>query len=635
MAEDVPEQPSVLVVGGPLDGYDVKLNPGLTVIVGSGRLANLRLDHPDIELAHIKIIWDDLGISMVDNGSRKGTWINGEPVETAGLIDGDVIEFLDPHGKPSATPPPKVKLRIPKGSVPDLPPPPPPPPGETQARPAAGPRATAKARGPARRRRSGLRLPDVDPRLLALGLGGLGVLVIAGTLGKRLFFTAPQISALAPAQVEMGQALTITGTRFDHDAADNKVWFGSVPAAPGAATGESLQVVVPVLPAAGPVGVAVETSAGRSRPASLVVLQPLRVASLDPPGALPGDEVVLNGSGFGEAPSVTVGGQPARLVKAEPQALRFEMPQLAGSPGSLHPVVVSAGGRAAAPVQLHLGRLPIVSTIEPASAVGGDLVRLRGFGFAARASVVTIDGLEALVVVGSGEELAVVVPPSLRSQPDALVPVVVQAGARTSSQAPAFTLQRLVEGAWLPRFVAGAVGEGGGAEQAVVGTELAPVLLLSAKDESRSTPERALSVAAALNAAVDRARVGQSVGFEAREDPEVVVGLVGAPDRLLRVLPEDAAAYETPPGLPPRGAPPTPTALARHWAALLTDTVAIGTSGAKPAATAELGPPWTPAFADLRRALPWQYGSGVASARVVTLSPELRRRLREAAFRAP
>jgi hypothetical protein len=68
---------------------------------------------------------------------------------------------------------------------------------------------------------------------------------------------------------------------------------------------------------------------------------------------------------------------------------------------------------------------------------------------------------------------------------------------------------------------------------------------------------------------------------------------------------------------------------------VLTDTVAIGTSGAKPRATADLGPPWNAAFAQLRTALPWQYGSGVSSARVVAMAPDLRRKLREAALRVP
>jgi hypothetical protein len=168
-----------------------------------------------------------------------------------------------------------------------------------------------------------------------------------------------------------------------------------------------------------------------------------------------------------------------------------------------------------------------------------------------------------------------------------------------------------------------------------VGTEIAPVLLLSGKDEARSVGERALRVAAALNAAVDRARVGQKVAFEARESPAAGVAVVGSPDLLLRVTAPDAAAYETPPGLPRRAAPPTPVALARHWAALLGDTVAIGTGSARPSAAAALDPAAGAAFTQLRGALPWQYGSGVESRRVAGLPGELRRRLREAAFRVP
>jgi hypothetical protein len=168
-----------------------------------------------------------------------------------------------------------------------------------------------------------------------------------------------------------------------------------------------------------------------------------------------------------------------------------------------------------------------------------------------------------------------------------------------------------------------------------VGTEIAPVLLLSWKDEARSVGERALRVVAGLNAAVDRARVGQAAAFEAREQPAIGVALVGAPDLLLRATPQDAAAYETPPGLPVRGAPPTPIALARHWAALLNDTFVVGTSGGKPGAAAAVDPAAGAAFGQLRAALPWQYGSGIASARVVALPGELKRRLREAAFRVP
>jgi hypothetical protein len=394
-------------------------------------------------------------------------------------------------------------------------------------------------------------------------------------------------------------------------------------------------VTVPLLPTSGLVGVSVETPIGRSSARSLTALAPLGISALEPAGALPGDEVVLNGSGFGEGMKLTVGGQEAKLIKVEPHAVRFEMPKVDGATGSLHKVVVTSSGRSVPPSQIYLGRLPLVGSVEPARGVAGDLVRVRGAGFSGATTAVSVDGQPALVVAGDATELVVVVPPSARAQPEALVPVAVHAGGRASAEAQVFTLQRLVEGSWVPVFFAGHLGEGGTPGQATVGTELGPVLVLSSKDESRSVGERALGIAKALNAAVDRARVGQAVAFEAREEPEISVGIAGSPDVLVKVLPQDAAAYETPPGFPARGAPPTLTTLARHWAALLTDTLAIGTSGGKPRATADLGPPWSAAFAQLRTALPWQYGSGVSSARVVAMTPDLRRKLREAALRVP
>jgi hypothetical protein len=635
MSEDIPEFPTLNVHGGAIDGYEMKLSPGMSVIIGSGRLAQMRLDHPDIELAHVKVIWDDQGIQMVDNGSRKGTWVNGEPVETVNLMDGDVIEFVGPTSKET---PPKVKIRIPKGSVPEPPPPPPPTPEELAARAstaAAPARARGKGRGTARRRARGRQLPDL--RVVGL-VAGVLLLVVAGTwLTRRLFFTVPQVESVSPAAAEPGQTVTVTGKRFRGVAADNLVWFGdrSVPAT--SVSGDTLQVTVPPLYHGGPVALVVETSAGRSRATSFAALLPLRATFLDPPGALPGDGVTLAGSGFAADVTVSVGSSPARVVSVEAGAVRFEMPSVAGTPGSRHDVVALVGARRTQPLPIFLGRVPLVVSFDPARGVVGDLVRIRGAGFAANAedNVVTFDGIPALVLASSSTEMAVVLPPPARPQPETLAQVVVQAGGKSSSEGAGFPIQQLVEGTWVPRFFAGAVVEGGARGQATVGTTIAPVLLLSGKDESRSVGERALRVAMALNAIVDRVRVGPPAAFEARDLPEPGVALVGAPDLVVKVTPHDAAAYDAPPGLPGRGAPPTPAALASHWAALLNDTFVVGTSGGKPSAAGGTSPAAGAAFAQLRAALPWQYGSGVASARVVALPAELKKRLREAALRVP
>jgi hypothetical protein len=458
----------------------------------------------------------------------------------------------------------------------------------------------------------------------------------AGTLAKRLFFTAPRVDSIQPAQGEPGQTVTLTGKRFDRDAGDNVVWFGDRSSNAVSVSEGKLHVKVPPGTPPGTVRLTVETAAGRSRPLSFVAWAPLRASYLDPGGARPGDEVALTGSGFDEDVSVTVGGANARILSVEPGTLRFAMPEVQGAPGSRHEVVVSAGTRRTRPLALYLGRVPLVVSFEPARGVTGDLVRIRGAGFAAAAdgNAVTFDGVPALVVAASPAELAVVVPPGRHAQPETLAPVLVRAGGKASSEVAAFPLQRLVEGAWVPRFFAGAVGEGVKG-QATVGTEIAPVLLLSWKDESRSVGERALRVAAALDAAVDRARLGQPARFEARERPAIGVALVGAADLLVRVTPQDAAAYETPPGLPVRGAPPTPIALARFWAALLDDTFVVATSGGQPAAAGGIAPAAGAAFTQLRAALPWQYGSGLPSSRGIALSSDLKRRLREAAFRVP
>ncbi len=630
MPDDTPEPPSLMVVGGAIDGFDMKLKQGITVVIGSGRLAQLRIEHPEVEVAHVKVTWDDSGLTVADNQTRKGTWVNGEPVETAPLSDGDEIEFV---GRGSRSTPPKVKVKVPKGSVPE-----PPSPPARSARSGAAPRAVGTRSRVTARRRGGSPRRDWrsllgDRRFVGL-LAVVCVLLPGAWLTNRIFFSAPRVDSIRPPQGEPGQTVTLTGRRFAGDAADNVVWFGDRSSNASASSGRELQVRVPPGVHPGNVRVTLETPAGRSRPVPCVAWEPLRAFLLDPPGARPGDEVVVSGSGFGEGAAVKVGGVPAQVSSVEPGALRFVMPEVPGTVGSVNPVVVSMGPRHTRPVPLHVGRVPLVLSFEPARGVAGDLVRIRGAGFApaAEGNAATFDGAPALVVAASPVELAVVVPPGRQPQAESLVPVVVRAGGRTSTEPASFPLQRLVEGAWVPRFFAEPAGEDA-KEQATVGTEIAPVLLLAWKDDSRSVAERALQVAALLNAAVDRARLGQPVHFEVREQPAIGVALVGAADLIVRATPQDAAAYQVPPGLPARAGAPTPVELARHWAAVLEDTVVVATSGGQPGAALPDGS--GAAFAQLRTALPWQYGTGLPSSRVIALSSDLKRRLREAALRVP
>jgi hypothetical protein len=649
MTDESLEPPKVVVEGGPIDGHSMPLAQGTSLIIGSGRLAHLRLDHPAIELAHVKVTWDDQGIGMVDNGSRHGTWVNGEKVETTALLDGDVISMAPPDAQPPA---PRVRIRIPKGSVPE--PPPLPPEAAVSRVPAAvpgGPRPTGRRptrvgrrRGggaggaPPRRRGLDLSLPGISlppPRVLAAAGGALAVLVLAVWGISWFRGSGPRLSSVAPAQCEVGASVTLTGARFASDAAGNTVWFGSrsVPAETGG--GGTVHVTVPQGLPPGPVSIRVETSRGRSGTVKLTILSPLEATALDPEGALPGDTVILRGRGFDAGPpTVTVGGVTATVTDTAPEAVSFQMPAVAGAPGSPHPVVATVGGRSTKPLDLALGRVPLVLSFDPPEARAGDVVRIKGVGFPADAAGVTVtfDGVPALVVASSSREMAVVAPLPTRPDPETLAPVVVRVGDRVSAEGVRYRLGRLVAGTYVLRFFAAA---GGGGGTATVATEIAPVLLLGGREGASSVAQRAMSIARTLNQILERPRGGERLVFEARPRPEAGVALAGSPALVVAVTSGDTAAYAAPPGLPARGAPPTVDALAQWWAALLNDYVTVCTGPDRPSAVAAMAPAAGSALGELRSALPFRYRAGVANEQVAGLSASLRARLRETALRVP
>jgi hypothetical protein len=642
MTDESLEPPTVIVEGGVIDGHSMPLAPGTSLIIGSGRLAHLRLDHPAIELAHVKVTWDDQGIAMIDNGSRHGTWVNGEKVETTALLDGDVITMSPPDVQPPA---PRVRIRIPKGSVPE--PPPLPPGAEPPAVPGAAPGAVPGAARPAgrrpprvgrRRRGLDLSLPEIplpSPRVLAV-VGAVVAVVALAAWGISWYqHSGPSLSSVTPAQCEAGQSVTLAGARFASGAAGNTVWFGNRAVPAETVGGGTLHVTVPEGLAPGPVSVRVETSRGRSRTVKLTILAALEATAVEPEGALPGDTVILRGRGFDAGtPTVTVGGTAATVVDTAPDAVSFQMPAVQGAPGSLHPVVATVAGRSTKPLDLALGRVPLVLSFDPPEARTGDVVHVKGIGFPADAAGVTVtfDGVPALVVASSPREMAVVAPLPTRPDPLTLAQVLVHVGDRVSAEGVRYRLGRLVAGTYVLRFFA-AAGEGSGT--ATVATEIAPVLLLGGREGASSVGQRAMRVAQTLNETLQQPQGGESLVFEARPRPEAGVAVAGSAALLVAVTPGDTAAYAAPPGLPPRGGPPTVDALAQWWAALLNDYVTVCTGPERPSAVAAVAPSGGSAMSELRSALPFRYRAGVANEQVAGLPARLRERLRETAFRVP
>ena len=226
---------------------------------------------------------------------------------------------------------------------------------------------------------------------------------------------------------------------------------------------------------------------------------------------------------------------------------------------------------------LLIGRLPLVLGVKPETGPVGQIVAIRGRGFAAdrHGNAVTFAGQPALVVSASPTELKAVVPPAPPGDIQPELAVVVTAGGRTSSSGTSFQLTRGATSGFRPRFFAAPVTEYPGDDLAFVSTELGPVLLLAGRAGGPSAAERSLAAAAALNTVVEAAP-GRPAAFELRERPEPGVAVPGGPQLLVAATAEDAAAYarpwETGKGA---GRHVSASALARHWTALLQDYLGL------------------------------------------------------------
>lgn len=636
--------PTLIVKGGPTDGATCTVDPGNTILVGSGHLAHLRVDHPDVGGAHVRVSWDDFGLWVTDNGSATGTFINGEPVVTGPLRDGDRISFAPSGAKGNV---PKVLVRIPEGSVVIAAPPPEEAPEsqrrvqEAEARPPVARAFLPKVAVPSRRRP---KLPSLDlsaltrpPALYVLGsVGGLLVLLLAVWLLSWFLGSKPTVTGVAPPKAAAGQSVQIAGKAFAKDAAKNTVRFGATVAAVATATAGSLTVTVPPQPAGASgrdVSVTVETPKGQSNSIPFRYEPAPAIAALEPDVAEPGNDVLLKGEFAQDAPAVvTVGGKPAETLESQPGAIRFRVPPLDQRKGTAVPVVLKVGELTSKPSTLLIGQPPLIVSVEPPTGVPGDRVKIKGGGFSPdpAGDLVTFFGVPALVLTASQRELEVVVPGigSSGTQGE----VRVQCGTRVS-EAGAYTVTRPSSTQFSLRFFP-AASSGAGREQAVVASDLGPLFLLASKADAPSTPERAARVAAALNHLLEGLRAGRPTALEVRPGDKPAVAVQGAPDLLLTAYPEDLTAYAAAVPAAKTSLPPSLTTLANLWLALLEDHLSLFERKERPLKLLALSPQGK-TVTDLVSALGWRPGEAVSRGAVDALPESMRNRWRELAFTLP
>jgi hypothetical protein len=475
-------------------------------------------------------------------------------------------------------------------------------------------------------------------RYAAIGAGVLVLLAIAGFFLMR-GMGAPSIDSIAPSRARVGEILTVTGKNFSQTASSNLVRFeGSRDGRVVSATPTQLQVEVPDVPAAigrpNRVPVTV-TVGGRTSDASLIaVYQAPRIHGLSPSVAMPGEDVVLAGSGWGQGAAVRFGNIDVPVVEVTSSMIKVRVPQIAGPSGTSVPVVVSMGADPSNPAPFILGRLPLILSVEPRTARAGDIVTIRGRGFTRDPArdVVRVAGTRAAVGTSSEEELKFVVP--FLDAPAGDVPVELRIAGLDSVGQSTLTLAAPADPVDL-RFSAEPFEDEPGHLHAVISTALGPALVLSAVG-GRSALERGFEAQRRLNEAAAALKASREADIEVRPaDGAYGLFLSGQNDPLVQAGPEDAAAYnEDWTKVKGKGGPVTPGRLASWWSAVLRDLVLLLARGEKPRYAAALSPEGKP-LGDLFEAARKSAATGVPRSVLTQGRPPARVALRTLALRVP
>jgi hypothetical protein len=473
---------------------------------------------------------------------------------------------------------------------------------------------------------------------VALGLAGLAVLGGAAFFGLKLVGGGIRVDAVEPARARVGQRVTLSGSGFSAEAGQNLVFFEDRPARVLQASPTRLEVEVPDVAAeAGSersANVVVRRGGRTSAPVAVSVFQGPRLHGLSPAAAMPGEEVLLAGAGWGLGATVRFGDTPAQLIEVESTRIRALVPQIAGGPGTSAPVVVTVGGVESNAAPFVLGRPPIVTGLAPSSGVPGDVIDVSGVGFDANpaGNDVRVCGIAALVSSAASDSLEVVVPWVAAGNPSC----PLELRRPDSTNVGQATLQLAPGGENVPfHFAAEPFTAVPGRPYAVLATAFGPAFVLAASG-GHSAVERALEAQRRLNDAA--ASLGSTIGLnlEARDlEGSPVIALQGQAEALLEVTPEDAAAYDEDwTRLHGRGGPVTPARLARWWEAVGRDIVLLTMRGDRPHFAADLAPEGRALqqlFDDARQSgrpgLPW---STVTGAR-----PALKESLRLLGLRVP
>jgi hypothetical protein len=484
-----------------------------------------------------------------------------------------------PPGPPAeARPRPAVPARGPEPRARPERPPPPRAPRRSEAPQTTRPQAAAERPAPGRR-------PPIFPLLgvgVALALGG-GAWVIFGS------GATPVLESVTPERVKTGQTIVIRGRHFGGAAT---VSFGERKVNPVSSSPNRIEAQVPVFPILSgrdsKVDVAVEVGGRKTSPISISVYEAPRVDGLSPDVAMPGEEIELAGAGWDAQSTVRFGDVPGEVISSAPNMLRVRVPPLDAAPGTQVSVVVTSGSEQSNAAPFLIGKVPIVSKVDPQTAAPGNTITISGRGFRPKAgdNLVKIGGVRAFVLQAADSELKVIVP-------------WIETGGELPFEIHEKGFENVGQGKLTVtppsgdvvdlRFVVEPlpVEDAPDHDHAVLATELGPVFVLSAA-QGRTAGERAVEAAQALNAAAGPLKASLDADLTVK-GPRLL--LLGKTETILEAAAEDGQAYgEDWTHAGARNRAGSPARLSLWWSAIARDLVQLLVRSQKPQYAVGLAP---------------------------------------------
>jgi hypothetical protein len=246
----------------------------------------------------------------------------------------------------------------------------------------------------------------------------------------------PVIASFTPASGLIGTSVTITGTNFIANPAENTVLFGTVTAMVTAATTTQLTVTVPAGATNQPIYVTVNGLTGNSS-TSFTVTMPTTITSFNPTSGPVGTIVTINGTDFStniSANIVKFGTVQAAVISATATQLAVIVPAGATS----QPISVTVDELTAYTGTSFIVTIaPAITSFTPSSGPIGTSVTITGtnFSMTPTENFVLFGTVPATVTAATTTQLTVTVPAGATSQP-----ISVTVNGLTATSGTSFTI---------------------------------------------------------------------------------------------------------------------------------------------------------------------------------------------------